>query len=40
MQINYQDNIKLSIGIECDAYYLDGKRISSYDYDGVYLNNG
>ena len=36
----YQDNIKLSIGIEFDTYYLDGKRISSYDYDSVYLNNG
>ena len=36
----YQGNIKLSIGIECDTYYLDGKRISSYDYDSVYLNNG
>lgn len=36
----YQDNIKLSIGIECDTYYLDGDRISSYDYDSIYLNNG
>jgi hypothetical protein len=36
----YQDNIKLSIGIECDTCHLDGERISSYDYDSIYLNNG
>ena len=36
----YQENIKLSIGIECDTCYLDGERISNYDYDSIYLNNG
>lgn len=36
----YQDNIKISIGIKCNTYHLDGERISSYDYDCIYLNNG
>ena len=36
----YKGKVKVSIGIECDTYYLDGERISSYDYDCVYLNNG
>ena len=36
----YQDDIKLSIGIEADTEYIDGKRVSSYDYDGVNLHNG
>lgn len=35
----YQDNIKLSIGIEADTDYIDGKRISRYDYDNVHLHN-
>ncbi|NLK22139.1 MAG: hypothetical protein GX308_08735 [Epulopiscium sp.] len=36
----YQDDIKLSIGIAADTIYVDGKRISSYDYDSVNLHNG
>lgn len=32
---------KLSMGIESDAGYLSsGRRVSDYDYDGVYLKNG
>lgn len=36
----YKDNIKLSIGVEADTCYLDGERISNYDYDSIYLQNG
>ena len=37
----YQDNVKLSIGIECDTGYFDtGERIGHYDYDSIYLDNG
>lgn len=36
----YQGNIKLSIGIECESCYLNGKRVSDYDYDSEYINNG
>lgn len=33
--------VKMSIGVECETGYLDGKRISDeYDYDAVYLENG
>lgn len=40
-QAFYQDNVKLSIGIECDTGYFDtGERIGNYDYDSIYLNNG
>ncbi|MPN29667.1 hypothetical protein SDC9_177120 [bioreactor metagenome] len=40
-QAFYQENIKLSIGIECDTGYFDtGERIGNYDYDSSYLNNG
>ena len=37
----YKEDIKLSIGIECDTGYYDtGERVGSYDYDSVYLENG
>jgi len=40
-QALYQGNIKLSIGIECDTGYLDtAERVSNYDYDSIYLDNG
>jgi len=33
--------IKMSIGVECEAGYLDGERVSDkYDYDADYLDNG
>lgn len=33
--------IKMSIGIECETGYSDGKRVSDkYDYDADYLDNG
>lgn len=37
----YKEDIKLSIGIECDTgYYEIGERIGNYDYDSLYLENG
>ena len=37
----YGDNrIKLSIGLEGETDYSNGKRYSAYDYDDVYLDNG
>lgn len=38
----YNDQkFKLSIGLECEAGYIDGVRISDkYDYDADYLENG
>jgi len=38
----YVGNVKLSIGIESDAGYLNEERISDagYDYDSEYLKNG
>lgn len=36
-----ESRFKLSIGLECEAGYLDGKRVSDeYDYDADYLENG
>ena len=31
---------KLSIGIECEAGYINGIQASEYDYDAEYLENG
>jgi hypothetical protein len=40
-QAFYQGRVKLSIGIECDTgYFNTGERISNYDYDSRYLENG
>lgn len=40
-QAFYKENIKLSIGIECDTCYLDtGERLRNYHYDSIYLDNG
>lgn len=37
----YSESAKLSIGMEGDAGYMpDGRRISEYDYDNDYLENG
>ncbi len=38
----YNDaRFKMSIGVECEAGYLYGKRVSDkYDYDANYLSNG
>ncbi len=36
----YKNGGKLSIGIESDTWYLDGKRYSRYDYDCSYSENG
>lgn len=36
----FRDNIKLSIGIESESYYVGGKRESDYDYDGEWLDDG
>lgn len=36
----YRDDLKLSIGIESESYYVDGKRSSEYDYDGWPTNDG
>ncbi len=37
----YRDKTKLSIGMEGDGGYLsNGKRVSQYDYDTAYLENG
>ena len=36
----YKGNVKLSIGMEGDIGYIDGKRISGYDYDNEYEKDG
>lgn len=37
----YQEGVKLSIGMEGDAGYVNGKRCSDeYDYDNEYLDDG
>ena len=35
-----ENRIKLSIGLEGETDYSNGKRYSEYDYDDVYLENG
>lgn len=36
----YRDRVKLSIGMEGDTAYLNGERLSRYDYDTAYLPDG
>ena len=36
----YRGDCKLSLGMEGDSCYLDGERLSSYDYDTAYLDDG
>ncbi len=36
----YRDCVKLSIGMEGDTDYINGERISNYDYDTEYLSDG
>ena len=37
----YNGDIKLSIGMEGESGYIDGKRIdTSYDYDNEYMDDG
>lgn len=36
----YKDNIKLSIGMEGDVGYIGNERVSEYDYDNDYFDDG
>lgn len=36
----YKENVKLSLGMEGDTWYIDGKRLSRYDYDNHYIIDG